>query len=234
MLFSFERQPVEEPSSSTASRTERTQQTTRSPTAAAARHGLGAAPEQQLVGTEGASSLEKPQPSGSQAGTLKPRGNEHSRARIGGGESSEATATAAATPTATTTTTTTTGVMSHPLTMYKKHDDDNLRRPNDGEEDNESTSLEDTAARTGDDDDGTKTHSAAQSAMKFCSFCQKYVATVVELQPTAAAFIMSVVMFLACGWISFCIIPFVWPILQVRHTSYVTRTSVSCVWLHLF
>lgn len=50
---------------------------------------------------------------------------------------------------------------------------------------------------------------------KYCSFCERQILTSVELQPSIWSFLVSFIVFLSFGFIGFCIIPFIWPLLQV-------------------
>lgn len=49
----------------------------------------------------------------------------------------------------------------------------------------------------------------------YCSFCERTVLTTVELQATTCSFFIGFLTFLFCGWLSLCLLPFLWPLLQV-------------------
>lgn len=68
---------------------------------------------------------------------------------------------------------------------------------------------------------------STSSNFRYCSFCERQVATTIELQPTFLSFFVGLLMFLMCGWIAFCILPFIWPLLQVRFIIIIILSDIS-------
>lgn len=75
-----------------------------------------------------------------------------------------------------------------------------------------------------------------QPEFKYCSFCEKQVLSTVETQSSVWCFLLGCFLFLFCGWIAFCVLPFAWPLLQtvvhscpICNTVLEKRSRVSCV-----
>lgn len=55
---------------------------------------------------------------------------------------------------------------------------------------------------------------ATAARRMFCPYCDRTVLTTVELQATGCSFMVALSIFFCCGWLSLCLLPFIWSLLQ--------------------